>query len=219
MVKTFLITRPNHDLITSYLYEFSKGIVKLAKESRDIHVTDLEGDKATRSNVEEFLNKENPGLIFLNGHGNREKVAGYKDEVVLDKKNIILTKKKIVYALSCDSLEEIGKIAIEKGTKAYIGYKSRFMLVYDPFRVSTPNKDKNALPFKRACNILITSLVSGVSVEKAIEKAKEEYNHLIKSYGTSEDDPYGDISLIRLALTWNLEFLDMYGDANASFNE
>jgi len=42
-----------------------------------------------------------------------------------------LAKEKIVYALACDSLEVLGKTAVEQGTKAYIGYKARFMLVID----------------------------------------------------------------------------------------
>jgi len=91
------------------------------------------------------------------------------------------------------------------------------MLVTDPSRSSSPNKDKNALPFKRASSALINSLVFGTSAGQAIELAKDEYKHSIRSYGTSEDDPYGDVPLIRFALAWNLEFLDICGNPNASF--
>lgn len=217
MVKKFLITRPKHDLITSYLYDFSKDIVKTIKETVDIHVTNLEGLNVTRQNVEICLSKENPKLVFLNGHGDRKRVEGHKYEIVLDNKNAKLTKDKIIYALSCDSLEELGQIAVEEGAKAYIGYKARFMLVRDPSREGNPRKDNNALPFRRACSTLINSLVFGMPIREAIERTKKEYRHSIKSYGTSEDDPYGDVPLIRFALAWNLEFLDMYGDSSAVF--
>lgn len=217
MVKKFLITRPYHDVVTSYLHDFSKEIIKIIKSTKDIHVTDLEGEKATRANLEKDFTKENPGLIFLNGHGDRKNVAGYKDEIILDEQNIHLTKEKIVYALSCDSLEGLGEIAVKRGAKAYIGYKARFMFIKDPSRSSSPDKDKNALPFKKACFALINSLVFGNTVKKSIEMTKEEYMHSIISYGTSEDDPYGDAPLIRFALAWNLAFLDMRGDPNASF--
>lgn len=217
MVKKFLITRPTHDIITSYLHDFSKEIVKTVKGGEDIHITNLESSKATRANVEKYLEKENPKLIFLNGHGDKWKVAGHKDEAILDKANVGLTNGKIVYALSCDSLEELGQKAVDEGARAYVGYKSRFMLVLDPYRSSSPGKDKNALPFKRACCKLINALVFGISVQEAIEKTKEEYRHSIRSYGTSEDDPYGDVPLIRFALAWNLEFLDMLGDPEAAF--
>ena len=217
MAKVFLITRPKYDKITTYLHDFSKGIVKTIKTTKHIHVTDLEGSEVTRSNVERSLIKENPGLVFFNGHGDRKRVAGHDDEVILDEENIRLTKDKIIYALSCDSLEDLGQIAVEGGTKAYIGYKARFMIVRDPSREGVPHKDKNALPFKRACFSLINALLSGIPADQAIEITKDEYRHSIKSYGTSKDI-YGDTPLIRFALTWNLEFLDMYGDPKAVFN-
>lgn len=218
MVKRFLITRPYHDISTSYLHYFSKGIVKTIKETKNMHITDLEGPKATRGNMEDCLTKEKPGLIFLNGHGDRKSVCGHNNEVILDERNICLTRDKIVYALSCDSLEELGEISFQNGTKAYIGYKAKFMIVNDPTRAGTPDKDKNALPFKKACFALINSLVSGFTVNKSIELTKKEYLDLIRTYGTSEDDPYGDTPLIRFALTWDLEFLDMHGDPEACFN-
>jgi hypothetical protein len=217
MVKQFLVTRPNHEVITEYLHDFSKGIVKTIKETRDIHITDLEGHEATRTNLERFLIKNNPGLVFLNGHGDRKRVAGHQDKIILDEKNIKLTKDKIVYALSCDSLEDLGEIAVDNGAKAYIGYKAKFMFIRDPSRVGTPHTDKNALPFKRACVALINSLVFGNAVSEAIQCTKKEYIDSIRSYGTSEDDPYGDTPLIRFALAWDLEFLDMHGDSSACF--
>ncbi len=217
MAKRLLITRPKHDISTSYLHSFAKDIIKIVKATRDIHVTDLEGDQATRNKMEKSLVEDNPRLVFLNGHGNRITVCGHRDEAVLDKENIILTKDKIVYALACDCLEELGVIAIEKGTVAFIGYKARFMIVTDPSRNNTPDKDKSVLPFKRASFALINALVFGKTVSKAIDVTKREYEHAIRSYGTSEDDPYGDTPLIRFALTWDLEFLGMEGNPHASF--
>lgn len=217
MTKQFLITRPNHDEATSYLHSFSKDIVKIVKTTRDIHLIDLEGHEATKENLNKELIKNKPGLIFLNGHGNKKNVTGHKNEIILDETNIEYTKDRIVYALSCDSLEDLGQIAINKGTKAYIGYKGRFMIIKDPSRTSSPDKDKNSLPFRRACFALISSLIFGNPVNKAISETKKEYIHSIRSYGTSEDDPYGDVPLIRFALAWNLNFLDMCGDSNASF--
>ncbi len=111
----------------------------------------------------------------------------------------------------------MGEIAVEKVADAYIGYKARFMIVRYPSTEVSPHKDTNALPFKRACFTLINSLIFWMSVSQAIKMTKKEYLHSIKSYGTSEDDSYGDVPLIRFALTWNNEFLDMCGNPNASF--
>lgn len=114
-------------------------------------------------------------------------------------------------------MAELGELSVENGAEAYVEYNANFMLVRDPSRENAPNKDRNALPFKRVCTSLIQSLVFGMTVGDAIEKTKQEYRTLIRSYGTSADDPYGDIPLIRFALAWDLEFLDMCGNSEASF--
>ncbi len=155
--------------------------------------------------------------MFLNGHGTKINVMGHKGEIILDKNNIKLTKDKIVYALSCDSLKGLGPMAVRIGAKAYIGYHARFMIVRDPTRAGSPDKDKNAQPFRKVCFTLINSLVFGNSVDKSIELTKKEYLNLIKSYGNSEEDPYGDAPLIRFALTWDYEFLGKQGNGNAVF--
>ncbi len=217
MAKGILITRPNYDKITSYLHDFCKGVIDRAKAGGGVYIIDLEGNKAIRINLEKSINKDKPSLVFLNGHGNKRQVAGHKEEIILDIDNIHLMKDKIVYALSCDSLEDLGELSIDKGVKAYIGYKARFMLVIDPSWDTNPSKDKNALPFRRGCCALIESLIAGRTVKESIDFTKDEYLHSIRSYGTSEDDPYGDIPLIRFALAWNHEFLDMHGDPEAIF--
>lgn len=216
MARKFLITRPRYDIPTAYLYDFSESLIKSIKGCRDIHVSELKDAQANRKEFEKTIAKESPGLIFLNGHGNRKEVGGHKGETILDSGNIALTKNKIVYALACESLAELGETAIKKGTKAYIGYTAKFMVIRDTSRTSSPNKDRNALPFKHVCSTLINSLVFGSKAGEAIEKTKENYIQLIRSYGTSNDD-FGDVGLIRFALAWDLEFLDMKGDPSAKF--
>lgn len=190
---------PNYDTATSYLHYFAREAITIAKKLKGIHVSDIEGNEVTRSNLEKSMTHENPGLVFLNGHGDKMAVWGHKDEIILDSKNINLAKDKIVYSLACDSLAGLGDIAVEQGTQAYIGYQENFMLVANPTRHASPGKDNNALPFKMACTKLIESLLTGSNAREAIEITKREYIRLIKSLGTSED-PYGDVSLVRFAL-------------------
>ncbi|MBI2558506.1 hypothetical protein HYW20_04240 [Candidatus Woesearchaeota archaeon] len=216
MTKCFLLTRPNYDPATSYLHYFAREAIVIAKQLKGLHVSDIEGNKVTRPNLEKSMTHENPGLVFLNGHGDKMAIWGHKDEVILDSKNINLAKDKIVYSLACDSLAGLGDIAVRQGTQAYIGYQENFMLVADPTRHASPGKDNNALPFKMACTKLIESLLTGSNAREAIEITKREYIRLIKSLGTSED-PYGDVSLVRFALAWDLEFLDMKGNPEACF--
>ena len=83
MTKHFLITRPNYDKETAYVYSFSKSIVSIAIEMRDVHVTDLQEAKATRNNFEKTMKKFHPKLVFLNGHGDESSVWGHNDEPIL----------------------------------------------------------------------------------------------------------------------------------------
>ena len=216
MVKQFLITRPTHDKETAYLYSFSKASVQIAKADKNLHVDELSGKKANRKNVESSLSTKGDMLAFFNGHGDDETVFGHEDRPILDKDNIILTNKKIVYALACNSLVKLGPLAIKNGAKAYVGYTDEFMWVGDPSRSAVPDKDKNSAPFRKICHLLIKNLLEGVSVNGAIKKTKEECKKLIKRYGTSEDN-FGDSPSIGLALAWDLFSLDMVGDPNAAF--
>lgn len=216
MVKQFLITRPYHEVPITYLHEFSKSAIKEAKGRKEIHVINLEGSNATRDRFEKEAKKMDDGLIFLNGHGTKESVWGHEDEPLLDMKNTGAVRKKIIYALACDSLQQLGTYAVTAGAQAYVGYRSSFMLVTDRSRDTSPGKDKNALPFRKACETLIHSLLIGETVKKAIEKTKNEYRHSIKFYGSSED-PHGIAPLIRFALAWDLEYLDMEGNPESAF--
>lgn len=216
MVKHFLITRPKYGKETPYIYSFSKGIVAIAREDKDIQMTELEREKVTRRNLESSLLASNPELVFLNGHGDELSVWGHEDEVILDGDNIKLTRGRIVYALACESLAKLGQIAIEEGVKAYIGYRGKFKWVVDLSRTSSPDKDKNAAPFRKICHVLGKSLLSGMSAGVAIEQTKNEYRKLIKNYGRSEDT-FGDAPLIGLMLSLDLMFLGMEGDPRAAF--
>ena len=77
MTKTMIISRPNYDLNTSYLFDFSNEFIKIIKDSKEIHVTDLDAKNATREKFQKHLEKEKPKLIFLNGYGNRNSVFGH----------------------------------------------------------------------------------------------------------------------------------------------
>lgn len=217
MTKQFLITRPMHDKETSYLYSFSKAIVRIVKEDKNIHLTELEGEKANRYDFESAMRSSCPTLAYLNGHGDEKVVFGHENNPILDFNNVKLTKDKIICALACSSLVELGQLAIESGAKVYIGYKDEFMWVGDPSKSAVPDKNKNAAPFRKVCHMLINSLVCGEPAGKAIEKTKIEYKKLIKSYGNSEDNPFGDAPAIGLALSWDLICLDLVGDLNTTF--
>ena len=153
-------------------------------------------------------------MLIINGHGDETAIYGQKEQI-LGKNNIKLLNHRIIYAVACESSEKLGDLAIDEGgAEAYIG----FMIVVDPSRSSTPDKDRNIKVFIKPYMALVLSLISGLSVSKAIENTKSETISLIRKYGVqSIRDKYGDAPLIRFALFWDLMFLKGYGNLNAVF--
>ena len=68
--KRILISRPNHDLITHYLCEWSQEIVDFANKKTSL-VDDLKSQNANAGNVISHLKKINYDFIIFNGHGNQ----------------------------------------------------------------------------------------------------------------------------------------------------
>jgi len=190
------------------------------KEIEDVgeySIQNLEGPKVNRENFESYVTKTKPRLIILHGHGSKDAVFGQNYEVILDKDNISLLNSTITYAVACDSSEQLGEIAINTGNAdSYVGYEGEFMVVMDPSRSSTPEKDKNLKIFIQPYATLVLSLVAGKTVNDAITETKEVLRSLIRQYGVyGIKDSYGDAPLIRFALYWDLVFLKGYGDLDS----
>lgn len=219
MQKTsILFTRPNHDYATSCLHYFSKNLIKEIEEVGEFKVINLEGSNVNKDNFEKCIIKIKPRLLVLHGHGNKEAICGHANEVILEQSNIELVDSKIVYAVACDSSQELGEIAINKGNAdAYIGYEGYFMVVTDPSRSSTPSKDKNMKVFIKPYATLVLSLISGKTVDNAINDTKDVLRSLIREYGVyGIRDKFGDAPLIRFALYWDLSFLKGYGNLSST---
>lgn len=112
MVKC-LITRPNHDKVTSYLFHWSKKILDFPYK-REVKFFDLQGSKVNKKNVESYLKRQIPELILFNGHGSDTCIFGFKDDVIIKLgENEELLKNKISYALSCSSAKKLGKEVVK----------------------------------------------------------------------------------------------------------
>jgi hypothetical protein len=208
-----LITQPNSDKVTSYLFHFGREILK---ESYPIKVQfiNLEGDKVNKSNVESYLKKQDPKIVLFNGHGNDWTICGYKDEdLIMMNENEELLRDKIVYSLSCSSAAKLGKNAVLKGTKAFIGYSDSFMIYTDSEREATPLKDSIAASFLKPSNKLSISLLNGKSANESSKKSKEEFQKETKKYLTSK--LFEGSERIAMALLWNMDNQIVLGDKEA----
>jgi len=173
MTTAILITRPDHDLITTYLYHWTIYVINEAAR-RGIKVLDLKKDKANYKIFKSYIKKHQPTLIFFNGHGSVDSIAGYNDEILIRfNYNEKLLAQKIVYARSCDAGGKLGLSCIKKGTLAFIGYRKKYSLGYTPFKVTKPLEDEVARLFLEPSNLIPTSLLKGNKIKDAYRKSQE----------------------------------------------
>lgn len=214
MSKAILITRPDHDLITTYLFQWSEYVINLANK-RNIKVLDLSGKRANERMFTSYVVKNKPILVFFNGHGNEDVIAGYDNEpLVTADKNEKLLKEKIVYARSCNAAENLGKLCIKNKTIAFIGYKKKYTICYSDASVNHPLQDDIAKLFITPSNLVPMSFLKGNTARDAYRKSQESmarnFSYMLSTRATSAQKdaaPY---------LWINRKYQVLLGDPNAS---
>lgn len=167
-----LITRPNHDLATNYLFLWTKDLIKLS--SFKVKTLNLEGKKATARNFRSYIEKHNPSFIFINGHGNELEIAGYDDEtLVAVGENEDLLFNRITYARSCSAASILGKRITDKYLSTFIGYRKSYILGRNPLKASNPLKDEVAKLFIEPSNLLSMTIIKGHTVREAYIKSQQ----------------------------------------------
>lgn len=184
-----LITRPNHDLPTIYLFRWSEALIDLAKKKL-FTVLELNGDKADRVTFEKYLKVNRPVFIFLNGHGTVDDVRGIDNEIIVDKNtNGNDIQGAIIYARSCDAGVNLGKTLCALGAKVFIGYDRPFSVITSNWCNSRPLEDNMAKLFLDPSNLLVSTILKGNTVGEANERSKIEMKrniyHLITEGDTS----------------------------------
>lgn len=171
--RAILITRPNHDLITTYLFHWSNYVIKEA-ERKSIKVLDLRKNKANSKMFSSYIIKHKPLLVFFNGHGSRNTITGYDNQSLIEaNKNEEILAEKIVYARSCDAADNVGQLCIRNGTLTFIGYTRKFAIGYSPSKITTPLSDPVAKLFIEPSNLIPISLLKGNTTNDAYRKSQE----------------------------------------------
>lgn len=213
--KQVLVSRPNHDESTNYLYVYAEDIVKDA-EDRGITVLDFKGKRANRSDIQKVLGKQKPKFAFFNGHGDDKTICGHRNEALISKdKDENLLKSKIVYSLACNSAKELGKSCVDNGTKAYVGYNDTFIFARDNNKTCTPLEDELARPCLFSSSTIAYEIIKGKTVKEACEKSIERIDEFIKDLSYS-GAPLGAENVI-MALVWNRTQLQVLGNKIATF--
>lgn len=203
MKHSILVTRPNFDLTTRYLFVWAKKIIELATEKCG-QVFDLNGKRANRKEFESMTRKHEPSLVFLNGHGDSDVVAGQNnEELVRAGENEKILKSKIIYALSCRSGKILGPESIKSGAEAYIGYDEDFIFLYEENKQTHPEQDKQAEMFLEPANQVMVSLLKNHSPHEAHLNSKKAFARKIMKFLSSESSAT-ESSAIRY-LIWDMQ--------------
>ena len=187
-----LITTPNYDNATSYLFHYAKEIINFAVD-RGIFIVQLARPRLRRNQVEEIIIKQNPLLLLFNAHGDSRTIYGDKigeDEEFLIKegKNHQLLKGKLTYARACWAAASLGKTCTEK-EGCFIGYKKPFSFWIDKKWSANPLKDKTAKLFLSPSNTIIFSLLKGRTAEESVNNSFNQSKKNILQLLKKEKEP------------------------------
>ncbi len=208
-----IITRPNHDYATHYLFKWSKFILDAARRAK-IPIVDLAGKKATRNNFESYVKKLKPNFIMINGHGNNNFVCGQKNEILVKKgDNDGILNNTVVYARSCSSASGLGKACIKNVNTTYIGYNADYFFMFDEDKLFHPLEDNSAKMFLEPSNYVALSLLKGHTAREANQRSKNEIRkNILKLLANTATD--GDQSMLPLMIS-NYNHQVCLGDGHA----
>lgn len=213
MNQSLLITRPNYDPTTIYLYYWSKSVIDLAK-IKGFQIVDLSGDKANKQDFLGRLRKAKPAFLFFNGHGSETTILGQNEEVLIsvnDKMDI--KNNTIIYSRSCSSAKILGSSCVSNGVKSFIGYTEPFIFAFSRNSITRVLEDKTAALFLEPSNKVATTLIKGHSASEANNRSKITFKRNIKKLLTSETSKE-NTSTIRFLL-WDMKYQVCLGDQNA----
>lgn len=211
--KTVVVTRPGHDLTMRYLSHWAQVVMREAQ--RRMHtVIDLQGERANQREFTSVVRKKRPNMIFLNGHGAPDRVAGQDDEILVEAgKSAEVLRGAVTYAVSCRSAAKLGPASIAAGARAYVGYADDFIFVTDVQKHTRPQLDRTAAMFLEPSNLVSRSLLKGNTVAEARERGRSAFGRNIRKLLTSEAETK-DSSMIRF-LFWDMQHLVAHGDQAA----
>jgi len=215
MFKGILVTRPEHDQTTKYLSCYAKLVIKYA-ENKGIQVKDFKSGNVKKGEFSKFIQKQNPKLLFLNGHGGADSIEGEKGEIIIRKNdNDELLKGKITYARSCFAALSLGEKCGRFGKDTcFIGYSLPFQFWFDETRSGTPLKDEIAALYLLPSNKLVESLIKGNKTKTAFDKSRELMVQNMKKI-LRRKEPW---VLEQFKALWiNYEGQKLCGDENISF--
>jgi len=213
---SLLVTRPRYDETTTYLYYWASQVINNARDKNFV-VYDLLENKASLSIFQSYIEKNDPRLVFLNGHGTATLITGHNSEILVEyNKSEALLKGRIVYALSCSASAVLGKSCVDNGTLAFIGYSDEYILVTNAEFATKPLQDKTAGLFLEPSNLVVTALVKENTVGEAYSRSKsaliKNLRFALSSLASQEQREVAEYLWV------DINIFTVYGDLDAKFS-
>jgi len=206
-----LFVRPNFDGATSYAHYYMDLAAQYA--SRNMRVIDLDTNGATKVNIFEALEKEDPIFGYWNGHGNADTFSAQNKEIVMvtchgDEALI----GRVLLLLSCSCGIRLAPSAVSKGATTVFGWVVDFTWI----AVENPATDPYAAGYFESVNAISNALVEGKTTGEAMNLSLASWNQSI-DYWTRSVDPYAS-----MVIQWMIHDRDgqkLFGSPSATIVE
>lgn len=210
---TILLSRPNHDNATNYLYYWSRPVIETAKD-RGASIIDLAGAKATGFQLRQRLKRIKVGVFFLNGHGLPDAVFGHDNNpLVCSTDDLTDFENSMFYVRSCNSAVILGPALVEAGAKSFIGYARKFTFGCLRAYASRPFLDPLAKLFLEPSNLIPLSMIKKNSIGESYRKSqaamRRNLRYMLSTRATDEERYYAQF------LWSNMRNQQLLGDPNA----
>lgn len=213
MNKIILITRPNHDPTTNYLYHWCKPVIELANSKRYI-LHDLARSRANRAEFQSHLRSRKIDFILFNGHGNEKMICGHLDEPLVESgSDLSHIKGVLMYIRSCQVMSALGNEIIRSGALACIGYTRKFSFFRSTSHVTHPLSDPYAKFFLDPSNLVATTILKGNTMGDAYKRSQYLMKKNLQRLLSGATTP--DQRSMAFALYTNLKGQVIYGDVSS----
>ena len=216
MQKEILITRPNYDDATGYLFYYAGLIIKESNK-RGISCIDLKRPRLTREIFTNITESRSPSFIFFNAHGNEkciygDKIEGDEEILIEEGKNHHLLNSRLIYTRACLSAASLGK-ACKDG--CFIGYKAPFSFWINEKWSAKPSNDNTAKLFLEPSNMIVSSILKGNTAKEAVNKSINISKKNILRLLNEKEEPGATASIM---LLWNnIEGIEILGNKDMKF--
>jgi hypothetical protein len=186
-----LISQPHVSLEDALGYEAMNVIAddfKKEAQAAKWKVIDLKGNNATKANILNAINTENPDFFVYFGHSYGTYIPGQNNnqlELAITPSNVtVLNANKTASVTACKTISSIGIPAVQAGTVAYIGYKDYFhnWFTYNKLTNQLLSDSELDKDFRAAANAANIALLNGALYKDAKDIGYKKWMEIVNKW-------------------------------------